>query len=179
MRKATIVRLAAVVLLAGGLWLAHTQQGGPPASKLDLIKIKDDLYVIHNDYVPGNSTALITNDGVILVDGKAVPYKPEAQIVRQIFTLAEQRWGYTRLARWARENAPPKRTNDGADKTYSWNASTIKSILVSKTLRNLVVSEDQWQRTKAARQSDFRARAPKRWDWPLQGAVRCTCGITL
>jgi DNA invertase Pin-like site-specific DNA recombinase len=117
--------------------------------------------------------------GVILVDGKAVPYEPEAQIVRQIFTLAEQRWGYTRLARWARVNAPPKRTNDGADKPYSWQASTIKSILVSKTLRSLVVSEDQWQRTKAARQSDFRARAPKRWDWPLQGAVRCTCGKLL
>jgi DNA invertase Pin-like site-specific DNA recombinase len=117
--------------------------------------------------------------GVILVDGKAVPFEPEAQIVRQIFTLAEQRWGYTRLARWARVNAPPKRTNDGADKPYSWSVSTIKSILVSKTLRNLVVSEDQWQRTKAGRQNDFRARAPKRWDWPLQGAVRCTCGKLL
>jgi hypothetical protein len=117
--------------------------------------------------------------GVILVDGKAVPHEPEAQIVRQIFKLAEQRWGYTRLARWARVNALPKRTNDGADKPYSWSASTIKSILVSKTLRNLVVSEDQWQRTRAARQSDFRARAPKRWDWPLQGAVRCTCGKLL
>src|SRR5580700_10513688 len=70
MRKASIVRLSAAVLLAGCLWLAHTQQGGPPPSKLDLVKIKDDLYVIHNDYVPGNSTALITNDGVILVDDK-------------------------------------------------------------------------------------------------------------
>jgi DNA invertase Pin-like site-specific DNA recombinase len=117
--------------------------------------------------------------GVILVDGKAVPFEPEAQIVRQIFTLAEQRWGYTRLARWARVTAPPKRINDGAYKPYSWSVSMIKSILVSKTLRNLVVSEDQWQRTKAARQSDFRSRAPKRWDWPLQGAVRCTCGKLL
>jgi hypothetical protein len=44
-------------------------------------------------------------------------------------------------------NAPPKRTNDGAFKPYSWRASTIKSIMVSKTLRNLIVSEDQWQRT--------------------------------
>src|SRR3984885_4164306 len=70
MRKASIVRFSAALLLAGGLWLAHTQQGGPPPSKLDLVKIKDDLYVIHNDYVPGNSTALITNDGVILVDDK-------------------------------------------------------------------------------------------------------------
>jgi hypothetical protein len=29
------------------------------------------------------------------------------------------------------------------------------------------------------RQSDFRSRAPKRSDWPLQGAVRCTCGKLL
>jgi DNA invertase Pin-like site-specific DNA recombinase len=117
--------------------------------------------------------------GVILVDGKAVPFEPEAQIVREIFTLAEHRWGYTRLARWAQVHAPAKRAHDGSDKPYRWSASTIKSILVSKTLRNLVVSEDQWQRTKAARQSDFRARAPKRWSWPLQGAVRCTCGKLL
>src|SRR5579871_3099268 len=34
------------------------------------IKVKDDLYVIHNDYVPGNTTALITNAGVLLVDDK-------------------------------------------------------------------------------------------------------------
>ena len=31
---------------------------------------KDDLYVIHNDFVPGNTTALITNQGVVLVDDK-------------------------------------------------------------------------------------------------------------
>jgi DNA invertase Pin-like site-specific DNA recombinase len=117
--------------------------------------------------------------GVVLVNGKAVPFEPEAAIVREIFRLAEGQWGYTRLARWARENAPPKRLNDGNDKPYSWNASTIKSILESKTLRGLVVTEEQWQATKAARQSDFRARAPKRWPWPLQGAVRCTCGRLL
>ena len=117
--------------------------------------------------------------GVILVDGKATPFEPEAQIVRQIFTLAEQRWGYTRLARWARANAPPKRTNDGTDKPYRWGVSSIKSLLISKTIRSVVVSEDQWQRTSAARESDFRAWAPKRWDWPLQGAVRCTCGKML
>jgi cyclase len=70
MRKGSMIRFSAVLLLAGGLWLAHTQQGAPPPSKLDLVKIKDDLYVIHNDYVPGNSTALLTNDGVILVDDK-------------------------------------------------------------------------------------------------------------
>ena len=70
MRKGSVIRFSAALLLAGGVWLAHTQQGGPPPSKLDLVKVKDDIYVIHNDFVPGNSTALITNDGVILVDDK-------------------------------------------------------------------------------------------------------------
>jgi len=70
MRKGSVIRFSAALLLAGGLWIAHTQQGGPPPAKLDLVKVKDDIYVIHNDLVPGNSTALITNDGVILVDDK-------------------------------------------------------------------------------------------------------------
>ena len=48
---------------------ANAQFGSGP-SKLELIKLQDDLYVIHNEYVPGNTTALITNEGVILVDDK-------------------------------------------------------------------------------------------------------------
>jgi DNA invertase Pin-like site-specific DNA recombinase len=116
--------------------------------------------------------------GVILVDDKAVAFEPEAHIVREIFRLAEQRWGYTRLARWAQTHAPPKRMRDGSNKPYRC-VSSVKSILESKTIRSVVVSEDQWQRTKAARQSDFRTRAQKRWPWLLQGAVRCTCGKRL
>ena len=70
MRKGSIIRFVVALLLIGGVWLAHTQLGPPTPSKLDLVKVKDDLYVIHNELVPGNSTALITNDGVILVDDK-------------------------------------------------------------------------------------------------------------
>jgi cyclase len=68
MRKSSIIRFSAGVFLVAGLWIAYTQ--GPPPAKLDLIKVKDDLYVVHNDIVPGNSTALITNEGVLLVDDK-------------------------------------------------------------------------------------------------------------
>jgi glyoxylase-like metal-dependent hydrolase (beta-lactamase superfamily II) len=48
-------------------WGAQAQFGAQPA-ELELIKLQDDLYVIHGAYVPGNVTALITNEGVILVD---------------------------------------------------------------------------------------------------------------
>ena len=67
MRKSILIRVAAGMFLSGALWLAYTQQ---QASKQELVKLKDDLYVIHNDFVPGDTTALITNAGVILVDDK-------------------------------------------------------------------------------------------------------------
>jgi cyclase len=69
MRKSSVVRLSAAVFACGALFTAYTQFGNQPA-KLDTIKLKDDLYVIHNAVVPGNTTVLITNDGVLLVDDK-------------------------------------------------------------------------------------------------------------
>jgi len=68
MRKSSLVRLAVLAFLAGGVWVAYTQ--GPQPSKLTTQKIGDNLYVIHNDFVPGNTTALVTTEGVILVDDK-------------------------------------------------------------------------------------------------------------
>jgi cyclase len=48
---------------------AQAQFGSQPA-QLELIKVRDDIYVISNVAVPGLVTALITNDGVLLVDDK-------------------------------------------------------------------------------------------------------------
>ena len=59
--------LSAALCLAAPL--AHAQLGAGP-SKLDLIKVRDDIYVISNVAVPGLTTALITNEGVLLVDDK-------------------------------------------------------------------------------------------------------------
>jgi cyclase len=74
MRTSAIIRfIAGIIILSGFAWIAWTQgRGGPPQTpaKLDTVKIAPDLYVIHNDVVPGNVTALISNDGVLLVDDK-------------------------------------------------------------------------------------------------------------
>jgi cyclase len=66
MRKKVSLAISALVL---GLtaFSVQAQFGGQP-TELELIKVQDDLYVIHGAYVPGNVTALITNEGVILVD---------------------------------------------------------------------------------------------------------------
>jgi glyoxylase-like metal-dependent hydrolase (beta-lactamase superfamily II) len=57
-------------LVAGSVVFAAEAQFGSGPAKLDLVKVRDDVYVIHNEYVPGNVTALVTSEGVILVDDK-------------------------------------------------------------------------------------------------------------
>ncbi len=66
MKKQVGFQLSAIAFLCTAL--SAQAQFGTTASELELIKLKDDLYVIHGAYVPGNVTALITNEGVILVD---------------------------------------------------------------------------------------------------------------
>ena len=67
-----LARLSLAVVLSAGLWVAYAygQPFGTQAAKLTTVKVKDDLFVIHNDFVPGNTTVLITNEGVVLVDDK-------------------------------------------------------------------------------------------------------------
>ena len=68
MNKRLILLIVFGVALAGGAYV-RAQFGDAPA-KLDVVKLKDDLFVIHNDYVPGNTTVMVTNEGVIMVDDK-------------------------------------------------------------------------------------------------------------
>ena len=64
-------RMSLVAVLAIAMFGAYVRaQFGDKPATLDTIKIKDDLFVIHNDFVPGNTTVLVTNEGVVLVDDK-------------------------------------------------------------------------------------------------------------
>jgi cyclase len=64
-------RVILAALLATAMLGAYVQaQFGDKPATLDTVKIKDDLFVIHNDFVPGNTTVLVTNEGVVLVDDK-------------------------------------------------------------------------------------------------------------
>jgi glyoxylase-like metal-dependent hydrolase (beta-lactamase superfamily II) len=67
MRIRSSLALALCVALAGSY--VYAQFGEKPAD-LSTIKVKDDLFVVYNDLVPGNTTVLVTNQGLILVDNK-------------------------------------------------------------------------------------------------------------
>jgi glyoxylase-like metal-dependent hydrolase (beta-lactamase superfamily II) len=66
----TRVSLAIGLLVALGGAYVYGQQFGAKPAVLSTVKVTDDLFVIRNDFVPGNVTALVTNEGVVLVDDK-------------------------------------------------------------------------------------------------------------
>ena len=58
------------MLLIGGVFaLPSLAQDFPPV-EMEIIQLNDDMYVIHNEFVPGNVTVLVTGEGVLLVDDK-------------------------------------------------------------------------------------------------------------
>jgi cyclase len=88
MRKDAKTRRWPAWLLVLAVPPVYAQGFGSQPAELDLVKLADDLYVIHNDLVPGNVTALITDEGVLLVDDKfAVDYDNMMRLLR---TVTEQ-----------------------------------------------------------------------------------------
>jgi len=86
MRTSSILRLALLILLCGASWVAYSQMGSQPA-KLSTVKIASDLYMIHNDIVPGNTTVMVTDEGILLVDDKfAVDHDNLVAEVKKIST---------------------------------------------------------------------------------------------
>jgi glyoxylase-like metal-dependent hydrolase (beta-lactamase superfamily II) len=64
-------RLSLLVGLCVALFGSYVYaQFGAKPSALSTIKVRDDLFVIYNDLVPGNTTVLVTNQGLVLVDNK-------------------------------------------------------------------------------------------------------------
>lgn len=83
--RLSILPVAAIGLLA--LPAAQAQFGNAPV-ELELIELNDDMYVISNVAVPGLVTALVTDDGVLLVDDKfEIDHE---NIMRMLRTVTDQ-----------------------------------------------------------------------------------------
>ena len=85
MKRHGVLTVLGVALCAA---YGYGQQPGVEPARLELVKLAADLYVIYNEFVPGNTTALITDAGVILVDDKyAVDH---ANVMAQLSRVTRQ-----------------------------------------------------------------------------------------
>jgi cyclase len=79
MRRSTLIRLGAISFAAVCAWTTYTQS--PPAHPLAYKQVKDDLWVIEGTSNgasdAGNIAALVTSEGVILVDDRFEQDYPE------------------------------------------------------------------------------------------------------
>ena len=65
----------------------HGQPTAPPTA-FETVRVADDIFVFHNPGAPGNATALVTDEGVILVDAKnPVDYE---NVVAAVKTVSNQ-----------------------------------------------------------------------------------------
>ena len=70
------------LLVVGGLSVAIAQQQAPRPPLPDLVKVKDNLYVITSstpgpEFTGGNTGVFVTDTGVVVVDTKLVGYGPD------------------------------------------------------------------------------------------------------
>jgi DNA invertase Pin-like site-specific DNA recombinase len=98
------------------------------------------------------------------------PAEPDASIVREVFALRAQGWGYNALGRRFRPAAPAR----------SWARSFVHSLLHRDTYRGAVVDNDLFDRVQQMVGKTYLARATQRFPWPLAKALRCgACGHIL
>src|ERR1700722_4157989 len=89
MSRTLIARISACVLFLALGWFAYTKLAytqNPPAAKLTINKVKDDLYEIEGD--GGNVAVYITDEGVILIDDKFD--RDHQSIVDQVKSVTNQ-----------------------------------------------------------------------------------------
>jgi cyclase len=83
MSRTLFIRTAAGIAFLFVSWLAYTQNQGRQAPQLTISKVKDNLYNIEGD--GGNVAALVTGEGVILVDDKfEQDHEPILQKVKSV-----------------------------------------------------------------------------------------------
>lgn len=117
--------------------------------------------------------------GAILDEGKPIAYEPEASLVRELFSLRAEGWGYDRLAHHAAKRALPKLLHNGKTRRLRWGRSTVQRLLWCSTLRGVVVDAELFDRVQATKNPDFKSLRKQSWPFPLAHAVRCTCGTLL
>ena len=118
--------------------------------------------------------------GFTVVDKRLVPYEPEAAIIREMFKRRATGWGVHRLSEYATQNAPAKILISGKRRKLRWSEATVSRMVKNRVYRGTIVDENTWDAATSIKVETRERRGRcSTYDFPLRGAVRCTCGLML
>ena len=103
----------------------------------------------------------------------------EASYVRRLFELRAAGYSYGRLAQDARERAPGKRRKSGQRSPQRWAPTALISMLRNPVYRGSIVTDDLFDAVQARARNRSIARLGAKHPWPLNGALRCICGLRM
>ena len=117
--------------------------------------------------------------GTRFEDGYLVPQEPEAEAVRLMFEMRLEGHGSHIIAKKMHDVAPPIVQKNGVTRPLRWDGDLVGKLLKRYSYVDAqIVSENNWHRAQAMRQRPGGSR-PLVHDWPLSGALRCSCGTPL
>ena len=114
--------------------------------------------------------------GFANIDNRLIPHEPEASFIRELFSMRIQGNGFSRLAKFAKRNAPPKPTRDGP-KELAWTIATMHRLISNRAYRGAIVPEDVFD--AAQERAGTGINMGPIHDYPLRGAIRCSCETML
>ena len=111
--------------------------------------------------------------------GYLVAQEPEADAIRMMFAMRLEGFGSHVIAKKMHDVAPPIVQKNGVTRPLRWDSDLVGKLLKRYSYVDAqVVSESDWHRAQAMRQRPGGSR-PLVHDWPLSGALKCSCGTPL
>jgi DNA invertase Pin-like site-specific DNA recombinase len=120
--------------------------------------------------------------GLLRKNGKDVPDRKRAPIVREAFQLRLEGKGYDAIGKRLSAVAPPHEYLNGNSRVVNWTATRVRNLLSNRAYIGPVIDEATFARAQqiAGLLTNDRSGDSRRvYPWPLAGSVRCFCGRVL
>ncbi|HKU82056.1 MAG TPA: recombinase family protein [Candidatus Tumulicola sp.] len=111
--------------------------------------------------------------------GRVVPKDPEAAIVRRAFKMRAAGKGCYIIGKALRDIAPPMELRNGQKQKMAWDGDFCSRMFKKHVYVEAgLIDEATFQK---AQRNDVKqsGSAPRKYHWPLTGALRCECGTAL
>lgn len=123
---------------------------------------------------PSIATGFSPPYGLTYNNGHLVPKPPEDAAVRVAFQMKGEGYGYHRIGKHLTTIAPPMVLKNGKILHQHWTGDRVGKMLKKTSYRGTIVDEGTWAR--AQRPPSEITRSTQRNEYPLGGALRCSCG---